>query len=574
MTIHEAGDQKRGLLNLHSAVKAAYARILKHNKKDLPAHGQARRKISTLLPQDMPALFRLVDAVGRNKRNLATLVRLGRVIHYEASGGLTGSPGGPVDDWPADISASRFWTSDGQTEIKRNEALVRVWRHALAISHRTLTDWADPDAKIDRDILGSNETEKAIRNFNADAYARKLDLLFGSRANLVKGAGDDEFQRAVLKLAIEWIAALRNASFHFKGLGAFAEALTGAAKSPTHPRVNEALRKLWEDDFAGRAEWLRRAMRADHFEFFFKEQQNRKLFAALYAGGEGGPPLPRFARILLRAENAWQGQNLRLPSAANRLALENPARKCQYSALKLLYERPFRVWLEKLDAAALNRFIDRAVNRTTKAARNLNARGDRDRRDMIEAKAKALGRLVIGESVEDFFFRLSAATASEMRVQRGYDSDADAAREQASYLEDLKCDVVALAFEAYLREAEFGFVLQLAPDALKPERALSDLDEMVTKAPDVELEDWRCRLYFLLHLVPVDEAGRLLHQLRKWEILAKGSMKTEGFGGKARRDLRDARTLPRHARRQVRGRRSAHRRRRVQALVRGRRAFR
>jgi hypothetical protein len=38
LTIREAEEQKRGLFNLHAAVKAAYARILKHNRKDLPEH--------------------------------------------------------------------------------------------------------------------------------------------------------------------------------------------------------------------------------------------------------------------------------------------------------------------------------------------------------------------------------------------------------------------------------------------------------------------------------------------------------------------------------------------------------
>ena len=403
---------------------------------------------------------------------------------------------------------------------------MRVCRHLLALANRTLTDWADPEGKIGGDILLAIDKPNhmtAMSLFDTAVYGRKVDLLFGGRADLFKRAGDEAFEKAVLKLALEATAALRNASFHFKGLKAVAKALAGGPSASADPRVAEAVRSLWEGDAAGRAERLRQTMRADHFEFFFKEHQNRKLFAALSSAPTGELPLPRFARMLLRAENAWERENLRLPPAANRLALENPARKCQYSALKLLYERPFRAWLKGRDAKTLNGVIDRAVARDTKAARNLNDKGDPDRRELVVAKAKALGRLATDETIEKFFFRLSAATASEMRVQRGYESDAGAARKQAGYIEDLKCDVVALGFAAYLGEAGFGFVLELAPDASKPERPLWSLEEIPIAAPSAVAESWRRRLYFLLHLAPVEEAGRLLHQLRKWEILAKGA---------------------------------------------------
>ncbi len=516
LSIEEAKAAALGLFNLHMAVKDCYARILKDHKKDLPEHGQHRRKISLLLPNAMAKLFELVRAKNAN-RDLGALVRLGKIIHYEASVGEEDRPKSPVDKWPANIAASRFWTSDGQAAIKRNEAFVRVWRYVLALAARTLTDWADPKGEIGGDILV--EIKNALKLFDAGVYARKLDLMFGSRAGLFKRPTDEAFEKDVLRSALEGVAALRHTSFHFKGLGGFSGELTSATKGGVTAPVAVSIAELWRADFAGRAERMRDALRAAHCEYFFKEHQNRKLFAALFNPSDGKPPLPRFNRVLARAEGAWK--TIGLPATANRLGFEkNPARLCQYAALKLLYDRPFRTWLKQRDFTALNGYIDRAVKRGTAVAREKNAGGHRGQEEMIVAKAGKLGRLKQRESVETFFERLSGETASEMRVQRGYDSDADNARAQAGFIENLKCDVVLLAFEAYARQSGFAFILDLKLDQPKPAKPLWSLDALEMPASDDNAAAWTRRLYFLLHLIPVEAVGLLLHQIRKWDLLA------------------------------------------------------
>lgn len=520
LSIRDARTHAPGLFDLHMAVKDCYARILKRHKKDRKAHGDRRRKVSDLLPDTMDRLFALVDAKGAN-RDLNALVRLGKVVHYQSSGGGDDRPADIVNNWPADVTRSEYWTSDGQARIKRNEAFVRVWRHVLALAQRTLTDWADPKGRENDDILLAGPIRRATEErFDAGSYGRKLALLYGKRADLFTRNGDDAFRKSVLRLALAGTAALRHGSFHFKGLGGFAKALTEPVRD-VDARVRAAVRKLWETDLRERAERLRQTMQGAHCDCFFDESQNRRLFAALADTGVAALPLPRVNGMLRRADNAWR-DNLRLPAPANRADLENPARLCQYTALKLLYERPFRTWLETRDAKTLNGFIDAAVARGTKAARAMNANDGRDR-DLIVARAASLGRLADGEGVQTFFFNLSAETAREMRVQRGYESDPDRAREQADYIEYLKCDVVALAYRAYLKEAGCDFLLELSPDTRKPDRPRCSLDEMPLPEADTDAEDWQTTLYFLIHLVPADEIGKLLHQMRKWELLAKDS---------------------------------------------------
>jgi hypothetical protein len=521
LCIRDARERSPGLFNLHMAVKDCYSRILKHHRKGQKAHATAQRKMSELLPDSMKNLFALVDSKNIN-RDLSSLIRLGKVIHYEASGNALDRTIGPLRNWPDDISGSIFWTSDGQTMIKRNEAFVRVWRHVLALASWTLRDWTDPKGLLEGDILLARAIELAVRNlFNSDNYVRKLDLLFGNRANLFKHATDDAFQRNVLRLALEGLAALRHSAFHFKGLGTFADALR-ASGLKIDMKVLDAIRQLWETDARERVEQLLKTMRSANFEYFLDEAQNRKLLAACTGDHSAPIPLPRFRRVLQRAQNAWsEGKDdIRLPEPANRTELESPVRLCQYTALKLLYERAFRSWLPECTALVLNGFIDRAIERATAAARDLNPEDDVDRRDMIAAKAANLGRLAEDDDVGSFFFNLSAETASEMRVQRGYASDPDRAREQAGYIENLKSDVVGLAFGTFLREVGFEFLLGLSLDNQKPAQPLYDLSELPPQKTEVRVEDWQALLYFLIHLAPVEEVGLLLHQMRKWQILA------------------------------------------------------
>ena len=169
LPVAEARRRFPELFALHAAVRDAYGRILKdHKKRELP------------LPANMDALFELVDAVSRN-RDLNGIVRLGKILHYEATPPLDADePGNIVDNWPPDVSHSRYRTSAGQSEIKRNEAFVRVWRHTIALAAQTLKAWADPNGS--GDVL-----QGKTAGFDVAAYEAKLPLLFGNRADLFRG---------------------------------------------------------------------------------------------------------------------------------------------------------------------------------------------------------------------------------------------------------------------------------------------------------------------------------------------------------------------------------------------------
>ncbi len=223
LRVPEARKEYPGMFALHCAVKDAYARILENHR---PVEEGRRKSVARVLPADMGTLFRLVEAKAKN-RDLNALVRMGKLIHYQSAPSPgQDAPGNVVDDWRPDVTHSRYRTSEGQSEIKRTEAFVRVWRNTIALAARTLKDWADPQNDKDiRDVLGNNEIRKATgERFDASAYAAKLPLLFGDRKDLFESE-DEAFGKSVLRLALNGWAKLRHSSLHFKGLGEFARIL-------------------------------------------------------------------------------------------------------------------------------------------------------------------------------------------------------------------------------------------------------------------------------------------------------------------------------------------------------------
>ena len=465
----------------------------------------------------------LVEA-RRGNRELADLIRLGKVIHYEsahyesARSRDSDQPANVVNNWPNDkkIKSSRYWTSKGQSKIKRNEALVRVWRGVVALAARTVKDWADPQGRIGGDILF--EREKALNeNFDAEACYWKIELLFGERSDILASGS----LRSLLELALLGLGQLRNSSFHFKDRSGFANALVDVGKCGSAEARNAA-HELWRADEGGRATRLGDTMRGAHFDFFLCRDRCQAVFDAVSKPSAAHPPLPRFRRVLQRAENAWEG--LRLPSPGNRAALEDQGRLCQYTALRLVYERAFPEWLARCPAYDLNGWIDRAAMRATEDARRIN-----DDPHAV-ARINRVARLRDPETVDDFFDRLAAATATEFRVQRGYDPDPDKAREQSRYLENARLDVVAQAFKAYLEDTGFAWLLEEFSGP--SEKPLFDIGSLSgPTAPGAAPEDWMAVLYFLVHLVPVGDITALRHQLRKWTVLERSpSAQVEAMG--------------------------------------------
>lgn len=532
----DAQERHPGMVALHDALKQCYRRLLKRSDKDTRENLKrnfGKPKLPRLLPKNIDEALRR-STLQQSNSELAGLVRLGKVIHYAASDGAIDQTVTINKRWPDAVAHSRFWQSEGQAEIKRAEAFVRVWRQALVFARWTLTDWVSmkEGRPFKEDTLGgTSQRDQALgkKNFDPDYFDRKVLLLFGSKGSLF-ALDTDEKRRQFLGGLIDGARNLRHAVFHFTGRGRLLDEL-GRLPGYLSKPVMISAQKLWQDDARDFSSRLKADLLATHVQDYLTQDQAAQVFALLVGGGVAELPLPRFSRVLLRRKNAWDDRRLleqlkvvwedvRLPEPTNRRALEVPHRSCQFTLLKLIYERPFRTWLKKAKADAISAWIDTAISRTSTAAKRLNAKRTGAAEIAIAARASRLPKLVRDGDITSFFEDLSSQTASELRVQRGYENNPESARKQASYIDELLCDVVILAFRQYLSNHELLWLLDIREDELFSASPKYSLEEL--SGPELKRghEDWQAALYLILHLLPVQSVAQLFHQLVRWNIAA------------------------------------------------------
>lgn len=542
---------QHGLWLVHQRLKATYKALFDN------ASIEGLKNLHKRLPQNKDAMRTLIGQ-RKNNHDVSHLVRLGKVIHYQAA-----AEGKTVRAaWPnlnQQIEGSAYWLSDGQAEIKRSEALVRVFKHAISHAGRTLTDltqWTDDDIFLN--------AKKATESLATDTCSERLAMLFGrSQKDFFPSSWGTDGQlseglKALLEQSIDAWAQLRHSSFHFKGRDGFLQTLRAPLQDPqggsfNYPHLDALATQLWASDVLNRQERIKQTLVAVHCEQHLSQKQLQAVYEAVTSKERlrqsSELALPRLSRVLTRAHNTALtvtagDQPIQLPKSAKRETLErSPALRCQYVLLKLLYEQSFAPWLLKKSFHEINKWITQSIEQTQQSARELNGKGLQPKAT-IQARASGLWQSMNRELAEQvlqgqnpmtyFFEQLTAATATEFRVQRHYEPNAEAARQQAAYIDNLKCDVVAMAFAKYVHSL-FPWLLSELPSTAQS--AVLDLSPSASAAgaattASSEGQAWQQRLYFLMHFVPVEVASQLLNQLRKWHILSSqenGSTRGEPF---------------------------------------------
>lgn len=495
---NEAMQTHPGLFALHSAAKDRFKLLLR-----TPQVYWLKK-----FPGSTSGLINELEESWRN-RAVSDLVRLGKIIHYEAAPpGQPDSPAHVLTNWPKSVSKSFFWSSDGQTRIKQNEAFVRVWRHVLSFASRTITNWADPSGDIARDILGARERDKAIKNLTCEVFDRPTEVIFGRAATLIRGS-DLGSRQAVMALGLTGLSRLRNAVFHFSGVSSFLKALDGL-ESETDPYALIALRTLFIDDQQALSNRLSDDLRSVNADYYLSQQQLDQFLASLNASGSSHDGLPDFQKVLGRGQSAflWRKVDMRLPPPATHGDVDDQSKNCRHFLLRLLYERSFVAWLSNFSTETLREMVDQYITRTTNEARRIS--GD----DKLIARANGRIKILDGDSVFDLFAMLRSATTSEARDQRHRGIET---RDFSKYLRDLELDLIAQAFQLFIETQHLDWLFGL--EGRKPtEKRQSEVPGNKATVTMDAAKDWQAVLYFILHLVPVDEINKLAHQISRTSI--------------------------------------------------------
>jgi hypothetical protein len=429
---------------------------------------------------------------------LSALIRLGKVIHYEKSERNLDLK----NRFPC-VKNSRFWLSEGQTEIKRTEARIRIWRNIIAQAQRTLSSWY-PEG----DLLGSERAlEKIIgKNFKEELFNDKISTLFGDDApfhETVKSQKEDFLK----KLVCGW-RNLRNNVFHFKPTKDFLNAIKNLCEfksSDVHTQfLNEAFDK--------QKKRIIEQLEGSHVTFFLQQTQVDQIRDLICNQETSLFPLPRFHRVLERGTNAW---GKKLPPAPNRDEMESrPAVRMRYIVMKLIYEKSFSHWLEKKPYTDIKHWIEEAQKQSTEKAKKII------KDDTIVSKNTIAGTLLEGENLGNYFDRVAGLINTSYRIEKGYEPDPEKARKNSAFLENLKLDVILLAFFNFIEEKNLTWLKDFNAEEPLPETKKSSILPIEPDCPSQNCA-WEIWLYILLHMVPVEEIAGLRNQCRKWLVLEK-----------------------------------------------------
>ena len=203
----ELGFGKDEIRNLHNRIRDYYRRIAEGNRLKilLKQKKESERKqinyteefqwgIRKILPRDKD---HLLDCLIGRKRNtdISRYIRLGKIVAHAAD---------IEDESEAEDFHERlqfFATSAGQSEIKRNESFVRVWRTCVAYSIRTLRPWADPERKsakiygreknlLDYDLANTNVAVEILKHSQSEDGKREFSSNFDRHTPIIFGAKD------------------------------------------------------------------------------------------------------------------------------------------------------------------------------------------------------------------------------------------------------------------------------------------------------------------------------------------------------------------------------------------------
>ena len=561
-------DGKGDLLSLYDVVRAYYKKHLGRTKKN--GCGKA---LSYTLPRTCNELFSLLYSQELN-RVTNDLIRLGRVMHYESSPADSDDFGSirtgkePASQQPSpkdgqflphDLEVyleSDYWQSKGQADIKRTEAFVRIWRNAISQASRSLLNWTDPDhsrrVKNNEDLLDSLNV-KAVKQdglIDLDHARAQLRILFGCDAELFTDGGDASTDQKLIDhcyLALSLARVARNKIVHFRGRRGFIKQLKELGEAPFDSQIENPsfvqIEAMHKRDNERRRDRVVKICAGAQLHRFAQPNQIRGLVEALLDPQPCELVMPQFNKFLEGLHNLEKNRleqdeqkrgpsyvecgSLILPEHASERELETAWKLAKFVGVQLVYDRLFRPWLESQSAGRLNEWIVQAQQMATQRARTTAKEKDELAMvDIIEARAASILTLDDNQKLSDLFEDLAHETASVMRVQKFYDSDPEQARKQMKWIEDFKYHIIGLAFFCFLSEADaggsFSWLLEINVNTPCDEKAkMQSAESFCAKVQ--EIEPWQSRLYFLLHMMPVDDVSQLLHQFRKWTILeAKG----------------------------------------------------
>jgi len=548
----------RSLWRLHNAVRGFYQELARSEGYSRAMRDPVRElgKLEELLPRDHQHLLQFLGAKDRNAQ-ISALTRLGKLIAHASD-----LPAGTQDVNAAFAERFHFFqTSDGQSEIKRNEAFVRVWRTSVGLSLRTLhalTPFALIDGRTD-DLTLPEYATRATAKYDTRSYQRGIELIFGakttialdgqSRSNMLLvphtgGRRDTDPNTEILWAIIRLAAEIRNRAYHFNTkerlLSLIETCPVKITNQPAHfggrkPNIidrvaGEAFTRLLEFDLALQEQVILDEFRRLDVSAYVKPSDLDELYAEFSRVPDTiQHTQPKFISVLRRAHAICQEDDGKPPAWAAPFKtldltglskVKEGANHFRLGVLRQLYKSGFAAWLsQQSDNAALVRSAIAEVT-AFKTQRFEDYYGPKSDHRRVYAMAEPIAQslaLETATSLEELFRRLQSEAMSEDSIRQTYRASAVKQRERMGGVGEFRLDLFARLFALYLEQTNLNHIWGITGPLPPEERAPAE--RLATFAAPAKLldriEPWHSQFYVWLYLIPIDEVALLRHQLRK-----------------------------------------------------------
>ncbi|WP_322514720.1 type VI-A CRISPR-associated RNA-guided ribonuclease Cas13a [Rhodopseudomonas palustris] len=556
---HPGSKEREIVWQLHNTVRGFYQDIGRSERFTRAIREADQKKVGELLPHHKAHLLDIIRAKSQNA-DFSALIRLGKLIAH-------------ASDIPPDAPdlATAFTerleylaTSDGQSEIKRNEAFTRVWRTSVALSLRTLQVLAPIDRKkprptdFDEDPAGKHYARAAVDDFEASRYRNLTGLIFGDKviqAEYPKARRDVLFSqsgnpkkdstanREILWALLRIAGEIRNRTNHFNTKDRLLAVLEGAPvrelrdhnqgvhnrrAEEVHPDAIAAFGSLLAFDIA-----LRRRVALDDLERLkVREFVAPSKIDDLYAEFAQTPvsaeiSAPKFMSVLRHASDLCRSDDVGAPAWLSPFGaldlsglskITEGANHFKVGVLRQLYGSGFAAWLGSIagDTEMLRASVQEVIAFKRQRFEAFYAKEAGHQRHYAIAESLLNVELRGAEGLSELLRRLQTEAMADHAIRRTYQARPGGQRERMRIVEQFRLELFIRLFGRYIETSGLTWLWEIG-EALPPdERDTADkLEEFPCPPWPDEIKPWHGQFYVWLYLVPVDDVALLRHQFRR-----------------------------------------------------------
>jgi len=568
-------ETKIKIVAFYDRVKRYYAALSKSESFRRAIAKAEISKLEAILPRDKSHLLAVLAGKERNTE-ISSLIRFGKLVGHACDI----SPVVEVQT-AFDNNVRHLATSDGQSEIKRNENFTRVWRTSVAFSLRTLDSWLKPDwpkltedearrrndrnpggqqinkSALERDIAQMRYIKTIAGEEPVEGFLNGAGIIFGSKHVEFEGEaarrceifaqGDKAKNRELVWAWLRLAAEMRHRTNHFSTKPRLVSLMQKGVLSPTRDNPGnfenrkgnevqqaalDAFGQLLSFDINYQAILLVNDFNRLQVTRYTSDGQFKDVLRrALSTDDDPVITTPKFMSVLRKAKGIFDHDLESAPEWSKFLgsldltalsAAPDGPNQFKIGLLRHLFATDFQSWLAR--KANTKDQIQAAVVAVSedKNRRTLDVLKNEESR--VYAVAETAAKMLIFAKA-DSFSELAALVMSmafaEDNTRKSYKPKPEEQSKRSTWVDDFQRDLFVYLFNHYLNTQSLHWIFDVTDLVGDGEARTVTLFDLGAGRWSLESKPWHSQFYAWLYLTPVDEVALLRNQMRRMLILEK-----------------------------------------------------